>query len=255
MSSYAAVLTASWFSFALGDRAWSPPSPQRAGAEPEHARIDRALIDRALIDRAAHGDRHAFTELYRRHVDAVYRRLAHLVGPDPEREDLLQQVFLDVFRAISSFRGDSAFSTWLYRIIVNVAYEHLRRRGRRTHSQLVAEDLELLMAPGLSPEAAARQRQQVGLALTLLGRLKPKKRIAFVLRVVEGLSLEEIAEIVGARAPAVGQRVKQAQRELVAMYEREERKRGGAGQGASAGPSDPAQRVQELCRYPAKEIP
>ena len=111
-------------------------------------------------------------------------------------------------------------------------------------------ELVTLLAP-----LPARQRQQVGLALTLLGRLKPKKRIAFVLRVVEGLSLEEIAEIVGARAPAVGQRVKQAQRELVAMYEREERKRGGSTQGESAEPGDPAQRVQALCRYPAKEIP
>ena len=250
MSAAPLALPASFFSFALGERAWPPRSPQRTAADPDCARIDRELIDRAT-----RGDRHAFTDLYRRHVDAVHRRLSHLVGPDPEREDLLQQVFLDVFRAISSFRGDSAFSTWLYRIIVNVAYEHLRRRGRRAQGQLLAEDLDLLMAPGLSPEAAARQRQQVALALTLLGRLKPKKRIAFVLRVVEGLSLEEIAEIVGARAPAVGQRVKQAQRELVAMYEREERKRGGAAQADSAELGDSAQRVRTLCRYPAKEIP
>src|SRR5689334_10388529 len=92
---------ASWLLFALGDRAWSPHCPQRVAFDP----------DRALLDRAAQGDRHAFTELYRRHVDAVHRRLSHLVGPDPEREDLLQQVFLDVFRSIASFRGESAFST------------------------------------------------------------------------------------------------------------------------------------------------
>lgn len=247
MSHSVSASTASFFSFVLSDRACSPRSPQRAAADP----------DRALIDRAARGDRHAFTELYRRHVEAVHRRLSHLVGPDPEREDLLQQVFLDVFRAISSFRGDSAFSTWLYRIIVNVAYEHLRRRGRRAQCPLMAEDLELVMAPGLSPEAAARQQQQVALALTLLGRLKPKKRIAFVLRVVEGLSLEEIAEIVGARAPAVGQRVKQAQRELIAMYEREERKRGAraAPESARVTADDSVQRVGALCRYPVKEIP
>jgi RNA polymerase sigma-70 factor (ECF subfamily) len=238
---------ATWSCFVLGDRAWAPRRPSRVTVDP----------DRALIERATRGDRHAFTELYRRHVDAVHRRLAHLVGPDPEREDLLQQVFLDVFRAISSFRGDSAFSTWLYRIIVNVAYEHLRRRGRRACGPLSAAELELQVAPGLCPEAAARQRQQVTLALTLLGRLKPKKRIAFVLRVVEGLSLEEIAEIVGARAPAVGQRVKQAQRELVAMYEREERKRGTAvaPEPACAAAQATAQPAGTLCRYPAKETP
>ena len=236
-----------WFLFALGDRAWAPRSPQRLVVDP----------DRELIDRATRGDRNAFTELYRRHVDAVYRRLSHLVGPDPEREDLLQQVFLDVFRAIASFRGEAAFSTWLYRIIVNVAYEHLRRRGRRAPSPLAVEDLELVAAPGLSPEAAARQQQQVALVLRLLVRLKPQKRIAFILRVVEGLSLEEIGEIVGASAPAVGQRVKHAQRELVAMYERAERKKGTPAHLTpphllSESPVPPG---GELCHYPVKEMP
>lgn len=239
--------TQGWLLFALGDRAWSSRGPQRLVADP----------DRELIDRATRGDRNAFTELYRRHVDAVYRRLSHLVGPDPEREDLLQQVFLDVFRAISSFRGEAAFSTWLYRIIVNVAYEHLRRRGRRALSPLAIEDLELVAAPGLSPEQAARQQQQVALALSLIGRLKPQKRIAFILRVVEGLSLEEIGEIVGATAPAVGQRVKHAQRELVAMYERAERKKGTLAHLAPPHliPDRPVPPVGELCHYPVKEIP
>ncbi len=236
-----------WLLFALGDRAWSPRSPQRLVVDP----------DRELIDRATRGDRNAFTELYRRHVDAVYRRLSHLVGPDPEREDLLQQVFLDVFRAISSFRGEAAFSTWLYRIIVNVAYEHLRRRGRRALSPVAVADLELVAAPGLSPEQAARQQQQLALALSLIGRLKPQKRIAFILRVVEGLPLEEIGEIVGASAPAVGQRVKHAQRELIAMYERAERKKGAL---APLTPphlmsDSPVPPVGELCHYPVKEIP
>jgi RNA polymerase sigma-70 factor (ECF subfamily) len=208
-----------WLLFALGDRAWL-----KAGSLPVGPIVDP---DRTLIDRAGRGDRQAFTELYRRHVDGVHRRLSHLIGPDPEREDLVQQIFLDVFRSSAGFRGESSFSTWLYRIIVNVAYEHLRKSRRRALTNVPTEELEFLPSPGLSPEAAARQQQQVAAILALLDRLKPKKRIAFVLRVVEGLSLEEIAEIVGARAPAVGQRVRQAQREIVLLLERQERREKG----------------------------
>ena len=177
-----ALPASSWLLFALGEEALLAPSPPRVVPDP----------DCALVQRATRGDRQAFSELYRRHVEPTYRRLTHLLGPDPEREDLVQQVFLEVFRSIPSFRGESRFATWLYRVIVNVAYEHLRRNRRRALCPLAADSLDLVVAAGTSPEAAARQRQQVALALTLLGRLKPDKRIAFVLRVVEGLSLEEI---------------------------------------------------------------
>jgi RNA polymerase sigma-70 factor (ECF subfamily) len=175
-------------------------------------------LDAALIQRANGGDRRAYDELYRRHVDIVYRRISRLVGPDPDREDLVQQVFIGVFGSLRSFRGEAAFGTWLYRVIANVAFDHLRRR-RRQHEVPSAEDLGLLVAER-SPELAAHEREQIGRVLACLERIKPKKRIAFVLRVVEGLSIEEIAQIVGARPPAVGQRIKYAQRELNAMLAR-----------------------------------
>lgn len=173
--------------------------------------------DRRLCEAAAGGDRNAFEELYRRHADAVYRRMTRLVGPVAEREDLVQHVFFDAYRALPGFRGEAAFSTFLYRIVVNVAYDHLRKRK---HLTLGDEELATLVAPGLSPEAAAREREQMARALRCLAALKPQKRIAYVLRVVEGLSLDEIGVLVGANAPAVGQRVKHAQRELEAMVDR-----------------------------------
>src|SRR5262249_11878944 len=130
--------------------------------------------DRPLVDRAAGGDRRAFDELYRRHVDRVAARLFRLVGPDPEPEDLVQQVFLEPCRGLRRFRGDAAFATWLYRIVVNVAYEHLRRRKRRPAENPVAE-LDALLATHATPEEAARKRQELQRALGLLDRLKPKK--------------------------------------------------------------------------------
>ena len=209
-----AVLSERFVAQVLAIRLAPPPQPLAAAGEvPE------------LIARALRGERKAFDAIYRLHADAVYRRLSRLVGPDPEREDLVQQVFVDVFRGLPSFRGDAAFSTWLYRIVVHVAYEHLRRRRRRPASPATLEAIAELVDGALSPEAAARQRQELERALGYLGKLDPKKRIAFVLRVVEGLSLDEIGELVGAKAPAVGQRVKYAQRELDAMIARDELRR------------------------------
>jgi RNA polymerase sigma-70 factor (ECF subfamily) len=185
-----------------------------AAAEPARAPDPDAALVRAIRD----GDRGAFDELYRRHVDAVHRRLTRLVGPDPERDDLVQHVFLAVFRSLPRFRGDAAFTTFLHRVVVNVACDHLRRR-RRAPLAIPPETLALLPS-GASPESDARQRQGLERAMALLARIKPKKRVAFVLRVVEGLSLEEIGSLVGASPAAVGQRVRHAQRELLAMVER-----------------------------------
>ncbi len=177
------------------------------------------LPDELLVREAVGGDRRAFDELYRRHVDRVWRRLTYLLGPDPEREDLTQQIFLDVFRGLARFRGDAAFSTFLHRVVVNTACDHLGRRKRRAQP-LAPEIAEAVIDPAASPEVRAEERQRLALTFELLGRIKPKKRIAFVLRVVEGLSLEEVAGLVEANVPTVAQRVRHAHEELQDMIAR-----------------------------------
>lgn len=176
--------------------------------------------DRALIAELKGGDPRAASALFRRHADEVHRRLTRLIGPDPEREDLVQEVFISAFRGLDGFRGDAAFSTWLYTVVVHVAYGHLRKRKRRGPD--ADGVLELLpVDPSLGPEQQAAVRQELRRALELLDRLKPDKRIAFVLRVLDGMSLQEIAVLVKATPAAVGQRVKHAQAELSAMVERD----------------------------------
>jgi RNA polymerase sigma-70 factor (ECF subfamily) len=181
---------------------------------------DEAASNLDLVRAAAEGDRRAFDELYRAHVGSAYRLLTRLVGPVPERDDLIQQVFLEAFRALPRFRGEASFGTWLHRIVVRLAYRHLRRQRRAAWDEVPEE----LAAATVSPEHAARRQEELRRALAYLALLKPKKRIAYVLRVVEGMSLEEIGELVGANAPAVGQRVKHAQRELAAMVDRDRRR-------------------------------
>jgi RNA polymerase sigma-70 factor (ECF subfamily) len=179
-------------------------------------RACRPLSDDALAASASTGDHDAFNELYARYVDRVFARLTHLVGPGADREDVLQQVFLELHRALPRFRGESALATFLYRITVNVAYDHLRRRVRRPTDHDPAA-LDALIDGDPTPEARTRCREQLHQIFGLLEHIKPKKRIAFVLVAVEGLSLAEAADLVGANAETVKQRVLHARHELLAL--------------------------------------
>lgn len=176
--------------------------------------------DRALIARHQAGDPAAFAELYRTHAAAVYRRLSRVIGPVPEREDLTQDVFLALHRALPGFRGEASLSTLIHRIALNLAYEHLRRRTRRPTAAMEGWFFDELAAPGATPEAQAVNRQELGRVFACLERIKPKKRIALLLRVVEGLSFDEIAELVDATPEAVAKRVQHGQRELDAHLAR-----------------------------------
>jgi RNA polymerase sigma-70 factor, ECF subfamily len=176
--------------------------------------------DQALVEGARAGNEAMFRQLYHRHVGWVYTRLTRLVGPVAERDDLVQQAFLGVHRGLPGFRGDAAFRTFLYRIVVNVAYEHLDRRRRRPTDSLEDEVLDEIIAPGGSPEVRAQKRLELTELFELLFELKPKKRLAFVLVAVEGLDLEAAGVLLGATPDAVKQRVLAARRELAAKLSR-----------------------------------
>jgi RNA polymerase sigma-70 factor (ECF subfamily) len=194
----------------------------RPGAARTADATNAANADRRLAAAAARGDAAAFRELYRRHLPIVHARLTLMVGPGPERDDLTQQIFLDAYRALARFRGDARFSTFLNRIAINVACDHLerRRRGRARYAPLGEAELDRLVAPGASPESRASQRQELALAFHHLEAVRPKKRIAFVLVAVQGLSLDEAAELLDAGAETVKQRVLHARKEIAARIAR-----------------------------------
>lgn len=172
--------------------------------------------DVALVEKARGGDRDAFEALYRRHAAMVYGRLSRLVGPVAEREDLTQEAFLGFHRALARFRGDAAPRTLLHRITVNVAIDHLRRRGRRVVEELDAKALEELVSDDDGPEERARRAQRLARVFAALERIAPKKRVALLLRVVEEMSFEEIGALVGATAEAAKKRAQHGLRELSA---------------------------------------
>jgi len=187
-----------------------------------------AAEDTRLIAATVAGDRRSFAELYRRHLDAVHARLTRMVGPAPERDDLVQQVFLDAYRALPRFRGDSSFSTFIHRIAINVACDHLdRRRRRRERTQPLPPRLaDELVAPAESPETRARLRQELAGVLGHMEALSSKRRAAFVLVAIEGLPLDQAAALLDASVPAVRQRVLEARRQLAEALERETKEEG-----------------------------
>jgi RNA polymerase sigma-70 factor (ECF subfamily) len=176
--------------------------------------------DTVLARDAAAGNEAAFEELYRRHVGFVWSRLTRLVGPVPDREDLLQHIFLDLYRALPRFRGEASLRTFLHHIVANICHEHLTRTRRRPRAVPI-DELMTALDPQPSPEERSQRAREIERTWAMLDRLKPAKRIAFLLRVVDGLSLQEVARIVGARRPAVWARVRAAERELAAMMKQD----------------------------------
>lgn len=203
------------------------PMPTLA-LSPEHGAEQNRRSDMDLMDRARRGDPRALHDLYQRHAEMVYRRLTHLVGPDPEREDLLQETFLALFQRLDAFRGEACLTTYLQRIATNKAYDHLRRTRRARLNQSEVRDLESADSPcpAPSPEGSALGDEKAALLARCLDQLKPKKRIAFVLRVVEGLTLKEISEQVDASVHTVAQRIRHARMELTEMVRQYEDKGG-----------------------------
>lgn len=193
------------------------------GGGNERANNERRMSsddDDVLVARHRAGDAAAFSELYRAHVVAVYRRLSRILGPIAEREDLTQDVFLALHRALPRFRGDAQLSTLIHRIAINRAYEHLRRQSRRPATLVDGWFFDELVSPTVSPAVRLTAREELTRVFECLARIKPKKRIAFLLRVVDGLSFEEIGVLVDATPEAVAKRVQHGQRELDALLAR-----------------------------------
>ena len=187
------------------------------------AESDAAAADAALIARHRAGDPEAFPAIYRNHVAAVHRRLTRILGPIPEREDLVQDVFLALHRTLPRFRGEAQLTTLVHRIAINRAYEHLRRQSRRPTHLVDGWFFDDVAAKHGSPELQSAIREDLSRVCSCLAQLKPKKRIALLLRVVDGLSFEDIARLVDATPEAVAKRVQHGLRELDALMARAER--------------------------------
>jgi len=159
--------------------------------------------------------------LFRSHADDVFRIVARLMGPgagDADIEDVTQQVFVAAQRALPRFRGDSTPLTWLYGIATRVVLTHLR--SIRRHRRLVGA-LEAVPPASLDMQRHVEQREELRRVWRVLMRIKPKKRVVFVLHEIEGRSGREIAEALEIKEATVWSRLHHARRELVAGLRKE----------------------------------
>ncbi|MET0190986.1 MAG: sigma-70 family RNA polymerase sigma factor [Pseudonocardia sediminis] len=191
-----------------GPAAAAPPPTSRA------APATRAALDETtLVVRAQEGDVHAFEELARRHQDALFRVAVRVLGNRTDAEDALQEALLDAWKKIGSFRGEAAFSTWMYRIVTNRCTALLRRSRPTVPVSEVGEDV-LASTGSRSPERAAEVDAEMAALSRVLGRLPDDQRTCWVLRELEGLGYAEIAEITGAGETAVRGRIHRARTAL-----------------------------------------
>jgi RNA polymerase sigma-70 factor, ECF subfamily len=154
--------------------------------------------DRKLAARASQGDVEAFTKLVRTHSNLVYRVALRMLGNE-DAQDASQEVWVRVWRNIGSFRAESAFSTWLYRITLNTCLTFRQRESRRHEREYSAsEEMPYLpepSSPEADPEAAALSAERREEIQAALEHVRAEHRAALVLRHMEGLSYAEIAEV------------------------------------------------------------
>jgi RNA polymerase sigma-70 factor (ECF subfamily) len=181
----------------------------------------RAADEEGLIAGAAGGDTSAFRQVYERHRQDVARLVYRMIGPRSDLEDVVQEVFVQVYKSLKDFRGQSKFTTWLHRVTVNVVLMH--RRAARSRPVFAEEPPAegAVFSLDILPDEDAERRERMRAFARLLERLADKKRVVFVLHELEGVAPGEIAKIVGAPVLTVRTRLFYARREIEAMLPEE----------------------------------
>ena len=182
-----------------------------AAARPEHAAAREIASDEVLIRRIAGGDQLAMQTLFVRHRVALYRWLVRLVGNEALAEDLLSDVFLDVWRQAAKFEARSSVSTWLLAI---ARYKTLSARRRRIDAGLDEEVSVIIADPADNRELVLQKKNQTELVRHSLARLSPEHGEVIDLVYYHGKSVREVAEIVGVAAATVKTRMFYARRRL-----------------------------------------
>jgi RNA polymerase sigma-70 factor (ECF subfamily) len=202
----------------------SPPVTPFGGAttKTNQPRMSDREIDQQLVERAQRGDKQAFELLVVKYQRKLERLLSRVIRDPAEIEDVAQEAFIKAYRALPNFRGDSAFYTWLYRIGINTAKNYLIALGRRapTSTEFDSEEAEGFEdAAGLrdinTPESELASKQIAQTVNDAIAALPEELRTAITLRELDGLSYEEIAQIMSCPIGTVRSRIFRA-REAVA---------------------------------------
>lgn len=157
---------------------------------------EERVSDLILAQRSAGGDMKAFEQLYERHSRRVYSLCLRMTANTAEAEDLAQEAFIQLFRKIGSFRGDSAFTTWLHRLTVNQVLMHFRKKGVRMEHTTDDGETPVQVVSGTEDPLKMPVVDRIALDKAIK-RLPPGYRTVFVLHDVEGHEHEEISRLLG----------------------------------------------------------
>ena len=168
--------------------------------------------DQQLVQRAQRGDLRAFDLLVLKYQGRIAALVSRYVSDAGEVEDVTQEAFIKAYRALGKFRGDSAFYTWLYRIAANAAKNHLVAKGRRPRADATIEDAEGfdeggMLSESASPEALAMGGELAEVVESALNALPDELRAALMLREFDGLSYDDIADVLGCPVGTVRSRI------------------------------------------------
>jgi RNA polymerase sigma-70 factor (ECF subfamily) len=219
-------------------------TPAISASNSKQARQREAEEDRALIAKAQAGDTVAFRSLVERHQRRAFAIALALVRDENDARELVQDAFLRVFKGLGSFQGGSSFFTWLYRIITNLSIDLIRKPGRglgelderrlETESDQEADFPLLSRVDGADPADVVRRREIAVRLQRALDALPPYHRGVIVMREIEGLSYEEMAQVMGVSKGTIMSRLFHArqklQRALVDCYEEQVGKKANGGE-------------------------
>ena len=168
--------------------------------------------DQQLVQRAQRGDLRAFDLLVLKYQGRIAALVSRYVSDAGEVEDVTQEAFIKAYRALGKFRGDSAFYTWLYRIAANAAKNHLVAKGRRPGADATIEDAEGfdeggMLSESASPEALAMGGELAEVVESALNALPDELKAALMLREFDGLSYDDIADVLGCPVGTVRSRI------------------------------------------------
>jgi RNA polymerase sigma-70 factor (ECF subfamily) len=185
-----------------------------------HPPVVEADADQEIVAQCRNGDWEAFAKLVLKYQNRVLTLATRILDNRSEAEDVAQDVFVKVFQSLPDFRGASRFSTWLYRITVNHCLNHLRRRTRQQQTLVGTEPEEWMQeSRTANPQQTLEQKERWALVQAKLQLLSPEHRTIVLLRDFEGLSYDEIADVLQLESGTVKSRLHRARMELKALLE------------------------------------
>lgn len=183
----------------------------------------RSWDDRRLIGESLKGRQAAYTELVKRHQDRLFNTVLRLLDNAEDAQDVVQEAFFSAYQSLGSFKGDALFFTWLYRIAVNAAIS-MKRRKKVWVSLDIGSQNELAMEPvdrsaECQPGDSLERQEEEEVLQSALNRMSPEHRSVIVLKDIEDMRYEDIAEILQVPVGTVRSRLHRARLELRAILE------------------------------------